>query len=303
MAIKTKWHYMKGSWHYFKRQPGLRQAPLRTIFRLLYWRVRCLFGLPATIKLPRWDARFFLPPAWGGAGTTSIFAFREKYELELTYLDLFVSPGMVVVDAGASYGIYTVAASKLVGDLGQILSFEPGVWCFSILKHNIAINHLSNVLAFRLALSDRAGKARLYHNNGGPIGYSLGKGKGGGGDFEEIFTTTIDKVLVQEGVSKVDFLKLDVEGAEELVLHGAKRLLSRIRPIVVFEIFPTALGRFGLSKDGTWGFLKALGYHFFTLGNGGMLRRLVPTPPFGNWERCNIVAIHQQRGSLKIRRS
>lgn len=135
-----------------------------------------------------------------------IFALRDKYELELAYLNRFVLPGMVVVDAGASCGIYTVAAAKLVGDVGRVIAFERGAKSASVLIRNIELNGLNNVRLYREALSDRVGHARLY-NHRGPVAYSIAVGESNRDRFDEITTTTLDSMLKQEKLDRVDFLK------------------------------------------------------------------------------------------------
>ena len=78
----------------------------------------------------------FLPAKWQGIGRL-IFTLREHYEPELAYLEKVLSAGKTFVDVGASFGIYTVAASRMVGDTGRVLAFEPSVQSFPILQKNI----------------------------------------------------------------------------------------------------------------------------------------------------------------------
>jgi hypothetical protein len=85
---------------------------------------------------------------------------------------------------------------------------------------------------------------------------------------------TLDQVFEQEGIERVDFLKLDVEGAEELVLRGAQSLLERSRPIVLFEVNPQANEGAGLAVSACWDFLRQMGYDFFKVDPGSSLRRL-----------------------------
>jgi len=282
----------KAKYEYLRSHLGFRRAPLLTLFRLLCWRVRCWLKRPATIRLHKWGAQLFLPAKWQGAGTTMIFATREYYEPELTYLNRFLSPGAVVVDGGASCGIYTVAASKVVGETGRVLSFEPGAQSFSVLKRNVELNRLHNVRTFRMALSDTQRKARLYHHPHGPNSYCLAGETSWCHEFEEIATTTVDVCLGQEGLQHIDLLKMDVEGAEELILRGANSVIASSRPVVIFEVNPDAAARLGLQPDGAWKLLESLGYSFHRLGNEGNLARL-ESPPDGG----NVLAIHPGKPS------
>ena len=96
----------------------------------------------------------FLPPYWKGVAKL-IYAFRDYYEPELTFLESLLSPGKVFVDAGANFGIYTAMASKTVGEAGRVISFEPSARAFPVLRHNIALNGFRNVQAFPMALGDQ----------------------------------------------------------------------------------------------------------------------------------------------------
>ncbi|MEG4533448.1 FkbM family methyltransferase [Microcoleus sp. D2_18a_D3] len=254
---------------------------MTAIFRTIYWAVLCQLRIPATVEIPKWKCRFFLPAKFKQAGSTGIFVLREDYEPELYYLERSLSPGSVFVDAGANTGIYTVLAAKLVGDVGKVLSFEPGEESYQNLDRNVKLNNLTQVKLFKSALSDTEGTAKFYHIDNAPNSYSLGGDGSENTTYEEVATTTIDSVLNREGIEGVDFIKMDVEGAEEYVLQGAKSLFSKMRPTVLFEINEKAIDRFKLSDAGAWNFLKNLGYEFFTVKDTGELQS-VSAPQEGN---------------------
>lgn len=277
-------------WRYLRDHPGFQQAPALTLGRLARWSVHCVLGIPATVRLDPWKVRLFLPPRWRGGGTKGIFALRHLYERELAYLERLLSPGMVVVDAGANCGIYTVVAARLVGPSGRVLSFEPGSQAFSVLEKNIEINQLRNVRAYRAALCDKDGKARLYHSEQGQTSFSLGCPKNAPGKFEEVTTRTLESVLEEEVADRVGLIKLDVEGAEELVLRGVEKILARSHPKIIFEMNAYAAGTLNLHPSGAWNTLKRYGYRFFFLEDSGSPREIV-LPPDGN-RIVNLIAAH-----------
>ena len=283
---------VRARWKYLFAHPAFRQSRILTLFRLLRWRFQCALGIPATIRLPLWGAQMYLPPRGRGGGTTMIFAVRCRYEKELLHLDRFISPGMVVVDGGASCGIYTIAAAKLVGSTGKVFSFEPAVETFSILRKNIDLNRLENVRAYRAALSDTDGKAVFYHNVAGPNGFSLGCPRTPGLELqqEEVATYTLGRLAQEEGVQRIGLIKLDVEGAEELALRGAGRLIARVRPTINFEFNRPGAQQMGLDSLGSWNLLKGLGYTFSSLEECGDLRPLDHPP--GSDEIINVIATH-----------
>jgi FkbM family methyltransferase len=222
------------------------------------------------------------------------FAVREDYEMELAHLERFVSPGNIVVDAGAGCGIYTVAAAKLVGDAGgRVIAFEPSARFTSVLKRNIELNSLNNVRLYCEALSDREGQARLYHHCR-CVANSIAPGDSNSNRFDEVATTTLDSMLKREGIDRIDFLKMDIEGAEELALRGGKLLLAKSPPVIVFEMNPSAAHRFGLEGDGAWRHLQGLQYRFFAFDEVAELTPLtVPPDDKGQWGFRNIIAIHK----------
>ena len=274
-------------WKYLSTQDAFRHAPLLTICRLFSWRVRCLLGKPAIMNLPEWNVRMFLPPEWRGIAKL-VFAFRENYERELIYLNKILSPGKVFIDVGANIGIYSLAASRIVGETGLVLAFEPSVQSLPVLKKNIGLNRLKNVRAFPVALAQNSGRAWL-HRGPNPSLNSLGKDPSWKEDGEAIVTETLDKALNQAGIHRVNVIKMDVQGSEELVLRGARETLASEHPVIIFEVWPEGASLLGLSPTGPWELLKSSGYEFFAVGQGGTISPIKSPPAIGN-----VVAMHRE---------
>ena len=282
----------KGKWGFLSMHPAFRLAPMQTTLRLASWRTRCLLRTAATVHLRRSGVRMILPPNWRGVGKL-IYAFRDYYEPELLYLERVLSPGKVFVDAGANFGIYTLLASKIVGEAGRVISFEPSSRVFPVLRRNIALNDFRNVSAFPVALTDKPGRARLYYHSA--VGCdSLGKDASFEQDAyaEDIDTESLDNVLKQASVGRVDVIKIDVQGAEELALRGANEIITSTRPVIIFEFFPEGAASLGLSPNGAWNFLEGHGYEFFIVDERGTLSRLLSPPP----TIANVLAIHRLLG-------
>jgi len=277
---------LPGRWRYLTSLPAFRHAPLRTLWRTLAWRCRCWLGVSTIVTVPKWQARLALSPEWKGAGVTLFYVVREEYEPEVHFLEKLVGPGEVFVDAGANCGVYTTAAAHCVGPTGKVLAFEPGEGSLAMLKRNVALNCFSHVRVFPLALSDTAGIARLYAHDHGASSFTLGRTKEGERLSFTIETITLDAVLAREAIDRVDVIKMDVEGAEELILRGATALFERCRPRVIFEINPPAIARLNLSARGAWDFLATRGYRFFLMEEDGRLTA-VDQPPGGG----NVVAL------------
>ena len=284
MPMRNIFKEFETKWGFLKTQHGFRRAPMLTTIRLVSWLIRCLLHRAAVLKLRRWDVRMFLPANWRGFGKF-IFVFRENYEPELTHLEKILSPGKVFIDAGANFGIYTLVASKLVGETGRVVAFEPTTQSFSTLTQNVALNGLTNVLTLSVALSEKPGRAWLYHGPD-PVRNSLGKAPSWGGEAEEVVTDSLDNMFQQGLIERVDVIKIDVEGAEELVLRGATNILKFMHPVIIFEINPETSACLGLSAHGASELLKSLGYEFLILDEHARGYASESRPPY-----FNVVAV------------
>lgn len=287
--LKGRLEKAREMWHFLKTQEAFRRAPLLTLVRSVIWTWRRLLRMPTALELPRWNVRMSFPAKRKGFGKF-IFAFRECYEPELPYLEKILSPGKLFIDVGANFGVYTLVASKLVGETGRVLAFEPTAESFSILRQNIELNHFSNVRAFQLALAQTRRKAWLNYG-WDPVGNWLGKDPlpPGGNEGEEVQTETLDQLLEENGIDRVDAIKIDVEGAEELVLRGAMRCLTTQSPIIIFEFNPDCAARLGLSPWGARDLLESVGYEFVVFGDCARSDNPKTRPTY-----FNIVAIPRQ---------
>lgn len=263
--METFGQYVGVRWKYFLNHKTMRSDPVGTIYRVLKWMLHCAFNVPAVAKLKRWNVSMYLPAKLRRVGSTMIYIARENYEPELLYLERFLKPGGVFVDGGANIGVYTVVASSLVGDSGKVYAFEPADESYLLLDKNIKINNQNNVKMYQLALSDKVGETKLHHIDNAPTSYSLGTDEHSSDSYEVIKTTTLDLIAENDNIDRVDVIKLDVEGAEELVLRGASTVLEKHKPVVIFEIREVAAERLGLDTFGAWEFLKQYGYKLFRI--------------------------------------
>ena len=271
---------LRNHWKWLLRQPAFHRAPFRVLLRLhLGWRLLRfrLRGRPWEVTFPTFNIRMVVPPPQRRSFARLLYALQEDYEPELRYLWGLLRPGNVVVDAGAAFGIYTLVAARRVGPSGCVIAFEPTTETYSFLIRNIELNGFHWVRAFQWALGASEGEALLYHSP-----YDLAQSSLAPPDrrispasHELVRVRTLDNVLDELGFhSRLDVLKVDVEGAEELVLRGAERHITTCRPIIVFEINSSGVQRLGLDPEGCWKFLSMRGYRFFYIGLSGELHPL-----------------------------
>jgi len=159
----------------------------------------------------------------------------EKYEPYETQLILRQAKvGDVVIDVGANIGYYTVLLADKVGKTGKVYAFEPDIINFEILKKNIEANNLKNVEIINAAVGSKAGKLKLHKSK-----ENLGDHKLYGDDkeTEEVKIIKIDDFLKN---IKIDLMKIDTQGWEPEVIEGAKKIISKNKPIMFLEYSPAS---------------------------------------------------------------
>ena len=184
-----------------------------------------------------------------------------RYGVTDTDFDLLASlvwPGSVVVDCGANVGLFTIAACG--GGAGTVYAVEPAESTRLALQRNLAVAQLSNVVVLPYALGDRSGVVEftVMPGNGGLS--SFAPAAPGDGTLEQVELRRLDDVVPRGCWPRVSVVKIDVEGAEALLLDGATELLSTFHPAVLIEMEDEHLVRQGSSADSVRARLRALGY-------------------------------------------
>jgi FkbM family methyltransferase len=160
------------------------------------------------------------------AGGKILRLMFSTYEPEQTALfETNIKPGTVVFDVGAHAGYYTLLSSVLVGPAGKVLAFEPNPCNYRNLVNNVRINGLGNVEMLETAVSDENGHAFFAGGSGSGTGRLAGEGG------IRVRTIRLDDLVVERHI-RPDVMKIDTEGAEMLVLSGARQLLTESRPIL-----------------------------------------------------------------------
>ncbi len=187
---------------------------------------------------------------------------------ELRFVETFLQPGMTVLDIGAHHGLYSLLSSKCVGRKGQVIAFEASPReCRRLGKH-VRFNGCANVRIEPCAAGGQPGVADLYVVDGAcDWGNSLRPPAVTESTYKvRVDVRTVDDVLQSLGISRVDFIKLDVEGAELSVLHGASRLLSGARrPAILAEVQDLRTKPWGYAARDIVQYLSSLGYRWYAL--------------------------------------
>lgn len=172
-----------------------------------------------------------------------------------------VRPGDVIIDIGANIGYYTLLFAQLVGDTGHVVAFEPDPENFALLYKNINLNQYRNVTLVQKAVATENSFAQLYlcdDNKGMHRLYDSVCCQ----SSIEVKTVCLDDYLPQL-VKKVDFVKIDIEGAEYNALQGMQKILTQQQPKLLTEFSPTALFEYGIKPQTYVNFLTSLGFDLY----------------------------------------
>lgn len=185
---------------------------------------------------------------------------------EFAFMDSILQPGMTMLDVGANDGFFSVFAARKVGNEGRVYAFEPSGREFGRLKANLVLNQLTNVRPVQKAVADLSGKGVLRiceygHEGQNTLGDFVHQVKEAG--TERVELCSLDDHFAAESLERLDFIKIDVEGAEYKVLAGARQILTRFKPIILLEALDPALGKQGSSTAEVTAFLKSLGYRIY----------------------------------------
>ncbi len=170
-----------------------------------------------------------------GYGGRGFFVFGEALEAELDFLHHFLRKGDVFMDVGANSGVFSMKAAKCVGDQGCVLALEPLPDMLYTLYRNVALNGFSNVRLRNFCLSDQKGTAEFWINHGRPASSGLVRHDERAARFSTL-CLTLDELAAIEKLTRLDYLKIDAEGAETRILNGAADSIRRYKPVVQVEV-------------------------------------------------------------------
>lgn len=185
----------------------------------------------------------------------ALLFYPQLYDrCEISILRNALEEGDVFLDVGANIGIYSLVASKLVGNKGRVISIEADPYSAAKLRGNVDINRISNIKIQQVGVSDRNETLSLHQQMTGNRGGSTFVGSGDGVKVECL---PLRAILDMEKLSQAAALKIDIEGFEEKVLRTFFREADRaLYPrLIIAECNPEYI-----SDDGLAGLLIEFGY-------------------------------------------
>jgi FkbM family methyltransferase len=166
---------------------------------------------------------------------------------ERALIERVVQPGMVAVDVGANVGLHTLGLADRVGPTGRVHALEPDPDNFALLSRGVERAHLAHVRLHQVAASASPGTLTLYVSEANRGDHRVAPAAEARRSFT-VSAVTLDVLLADE--PRVDFVKIDVQGAETLVVRGLRETLRRCATIgVLCELTPELLRRAGSSAE------------------------------------------------------
>jgi len=244
----------------------------RTLIRSLWLRVsriRCPESKPKILhsRINEYDLLVLANEDVGRA-----IYFGKSYEpVETKYLRKMISSDALCVDVGANVGYFTMLMAQTARG-GRVHAFEPIALNAALLRTSMELNGFTNIRINQCAVGDSVGVisfsqssdsaySSIHDTQRKPLERTL-----------TVPVTTLDDYLERETVKRVDILKVDVEGAEGLVVAGASRLLSdetRRPQVIMLELFDPNLRAFGSSVKTVTEKMETFGYKPFVVNEEG----------------------------------
>lgn len=191
----------------------------------------------------------------------SIKGVYEPFETEFAKKE--IKKGDVVLDLGANVGYYSLIFAKLVGENGKVFAFEPDPTNFALLKKNVETNGYKNVTLVQKAVSNKTGKIRLYLAEDNKVDQRIYNSHDGRKSIE-IEAIRLDEYFKNYN-GKIDFIKMDIQGAEGGAIQGMFNLLKKNNVKIITEFWPIGLKRFGIDPEEYLKLLIELGFKLYEI--------------------------------------
>lgn len=213
------------------------------------------------IKIGNWLFKYCFP-----LYNISYSRFKLKNDaFEITTLKKELKPGSYVLDIGANIGFYSKILSGIAGPKGKIYCFEPDQTNFKRLKKNTV--NTPNLVLFNNAVSDKKDVIKVYKSkllNVDHRTYPVNNYD----SIEEINALSIDDLIADRTIERVDFIKIDIQGYELFAFRGMLNLLKNSRNLkIVTEFWPHGFRKAGNSAIEFHDFFAAMNYKFSLIDN------------------------------------
>ncbi|MEI6528165.1 MAG: FkbM family methyltransferase [bacterium] len=176
------------------------------------------------IQDPRIESLVYENPFYESEGNYENFGAKMK-------------KGDYVIDAGANIGMFSIIASDKVGEDGKIFAFEPLPEVSAVLRENIDANGCNNIYIEEKILGNVNKKVDFYYNLEENYNASSTINKGGSDKVVKLQQITLDQYIKDNNITRLDFIKADIEGAERDLISGAEEVIKKFKPKISIRTY------------------------------------------------------------------
>lgn len=263
-------------WHH----PNNKGRRSRALARSVLWQIKKRLKASEKPGTVFGTMRIWMNPRYGVI--SNIEYFGDYFDPDgMTFLERYLRPGDVFVDAGANIGAYTILAAKLIGTGGSVHAFEPAQELAEEFRRNVKLNRIEDIAHLeQVALSDHAGWVGFRSDR--DVSNAIAVSGDPQDTVERVRCGRLDDLLPEVDIAAI---KLDVEGSEVAALHGfARHLQQGNPPVILLEVFYNQLERQGASLPELLDLVGEAGYRLATFdGSPEVLRPAGSSDLHGNY--------------------
>ncbi len=197
-----------------------------------------------------------------------------SYEPNTTCLcKRIIKNGWTTIDLGADFGYYSLLFAKLVGPKGKVFTFEPSGEGFNYLIKNITINNFTNIVPLKKAVGDKSGLENFFVRQGTPSFYNLHLEREKR-EIKKVESVRLDDFF-KDYPKLINFIKMDIEGAEIKALHGMEDILEKNHEIkLVIELAPRLLDKIKILPQNLLSQLRKYGLRLYWINSDGTINKM-----------------------------
>ena len=195
--------------------------------------------------------------------------YSGVYELEtLKCLQKWIQPDMIVFEIGANIGSHSFEIAKLLqAGAGKVYCFEPTDYAFQKLLHNHGLNDFRNMVFEKIALSDQEGCSTIIPTSSldtmaFTASWDIKNGGSKNATEQQILFKTLDSYVQEHNITRLDMLKIDVDGYELKIIKGGTQTISQYTPMIIIELSECMLHYIGDTLEELLATLDHFGYTF-----------------------------------------
>jgi FkbM family methyltransferase len=207
---------------------------------------------------------------------------------EILYLNRILTSEMTFVDIGANQGEFSLfAASKLTH--GKVISFEPVSYQLGLLKDNVNLNNFTNITIHPIGLSDQKSSLPIYTSSESSLHSGVHEGLStlyateSRNEFQEEIRLEIFDEIYEDTLTRLDFIKIDIEGAELFALKGMHKHIEKFKPQILIELSEETFEAAGYTVKDMLDFLGSFGYKAYRINRGKLIECPTIHTEWGNY--------------------